>query len=264
MNSKLLSSIHRVAKELPPIALNSLADFLEESAGPYSEELKARVLSQLPNLNFRRAVLELLEDWHQASTNLDSQSIAFALRSTAYAIVSAHSALSAEIVWTGPDVSNIPVRRTEQVLKQLIQEAQRELTIVSFAVYKVPDIAEALIVAMDRGVHLRIIAETPEAGESAPFGVVAGLGAEVAQRSEVFIWEKSKRPKGKDGKHGSLHMKCAVADSNDLLISSANLTGYALTLNMEMGLLIHSQSLASCVNNHINQLIHQDVLSLLR
>jgi phosphatidylserine/phosphatidylglycerophosphate/cardiolipin synthase-like enzyme len=80
----------------------------------------------------------------------------------------------------------------------------------------------------------------------------------------VFIWEKSKRPKGKDGKHGSLHIKCAIADSNDLLISSANLTGYALTLNMEMGLLIHSQSLASCVNNHINQLIHQEVLSLLR
>jgi phosphatidylserine/phosphatidylglycerophosphate/cardiolipin synthase-like enzyme len=265
VNSKLLSSIHRVAKELPPIALNSLADFLEESAGFYSEELKARILNQLPNLNFRRAVLELLEDWHQASTTLDSQSIALALRSAAYAIASAHSALSAEIVWTGPDVSNIPVRKTEQVLKQLIQEAQRELTIVSFAVYKVPDIAEALIVAMDRGVHLRIIAETPEVGEGkAPFGVVAGLGAEVAQRSEVFIWEKSKRPKGKDGKHGSLHMKCAVADGNDLLISSANLTGYALTLNMEMGLLIHSQSLASCVNNHINQLIHQEVLSLLR
>ncbi|NJO73685.1 MAG: hypothetical protein HC833_07960 [Leptolyngbyaceae cyanobacterium RM1_406_9] len=48
------------------------------------------------------------------------------------------------------------------------------------------------------------------------------MGAAVAQQSEVLIWEKSKRPKGKDGKHDSLHMKCAITDSNDLLISSAN------------------------------------------
>jgi hypothetical protein len=33
-----------------------------------------------------------------------------------------------ETLQLGPDVSNIPVRKTEQVLKQLIQAAQRELT----------------------------------------------------------------------------------------------------------------------------------------
>lgn len=261
MTPALLSRIHHVAEELPPLALNGLVKLLETSQPAGDETFKSRLLAHLPNPNFRRAVLELLATWQQDAPELDSQAIALALQTAAYTIATARSALSAEIVWTGPDSSEIPVRRTEQVLLQLIQGSQRELTIVSFAVYNVPEISRALIELMNRGVHLRIIAETPEVGETrVPFGVMAGLGAEVATRAQVFIWEKSKRPKDAEGRHGSLHMKCAISDCQDLFISSANLTGYALTLNMEMGLLVHSQDLACQVNHHINNLIHQNIL----
>ena len=40
-----------------------------------------------------------------------------------------------------------------------------------------------------------------------------------------------------------------------LFISSANLTSYAMTLNMEMGVLIHSASFALEVSDRINGLI---------
>ncbi len=33
-----------------------------------------------------------------------------------------------------------------------------------------------------------------------------------------------------------------------------------MTLNMEMGLLMHSQALAGLVAEHIDQLIHQEIL----
>ena len=41
-----------------------------------------------------------------------------------------------------------------------------------------------------------------------------------------------------DGRLGSLPAKVAVADGATLLISSANFTEYAMTLNMELGVLI--------------------------
>jgi phosphatidylserine/phosphatidylglycerophosphate/cardiolipin synthase-like enzyme len=263
MTPTLMAQVHAVAKELPPLALARLTELLLSSS-VVDELLKDKLVTELPNANFRRTAFELLTIWKREAPYLSRQSIALALQSVAYAIADAHAALSAEIVWTGPDTSEIPVRRTEQVLLQLIQNSQHELTIVSFAVYNVPEIARALITAMDRQVRLRIIAETANESEGkVPFGVRAGLGAEVASRAQVWVWDKAKRPRDSEGRSGSLHMKCAISDRHDLFISSANLTGYALTLNMEMGLLVHSQGLAGQVDDHINALIHQQVLERL-
>jgi phosphatidylserine/phosphatidylglycerophosphate/cardiolipin synthase-like enzyme len=264
MTPALLTQIHTVTEELPPLALTGLINLLCSSS-VVDESLKDRLVTDLPNANFRRAALELLTIWKREAPHFSRQAIALALQSAAYSSVKARAALSAEIVWTGPDTSEIPVRRTEQVLLQLIQNSQHQLTVVSFAVYNVPEITRALIAAMNRQVRLRIIAETPNEGEGrVPFGVVAGLGSEVASRAQVYVWNRSKRPKDAEGRVGSLHMKCAISDRKDLFISSANLTGYALTLNMEMGLLVHSQDLAGQVDDHINALIHQQVLDLIK
>ena len=46
-------------------------------------------------------------------------------------------------------------------------------------------------------------------------------------------------------RHGSLHVKCAVADDAAALISSANLTEYAMNLNMELGLMVKGGDLPS-------------------
>jgi phosphatidylserine/phosphatidylglycerophosphate/cardiolipin synthase-like enzyme len=262
VNSKLLVKIYQVVEALPPLALDTLTKKLAIARErPFNQTFKAELLNDFPNANFRRVVSEFLEIWQQEVPELGGQAIALALNTAAHASATTRSGLSAELVWTGPDVSTIPVRRTEQVLLQLIQEAQHTLTIISFAVYKVPDIAKALIDAMNRDIRLTIIAETPPTGEvNVPFGVTAGLGAAVAKRAQVFVWDKAKRPRDAEGRHGSLHMKCAIADRQHLFISSANLTEYAMTLNMEMGLLLHSQALAGQVAEHIDQLIHQEIL----
>jgi len=38
--------------------------------------------------------------------------------------------------------------------------------------------------------------------------------------------------------HGTLHAKAVIADGNWALVTSVNLTGHALELNMELGLLV--------------------------
>ncbi|MGB7086236.1 MAG: phospholipase D-like domain-containing protein, partial [Phormidesmis sp.] len=70
-------------------------------------------------------------------------------------------------------------------------------------------------------------------------------------------------PRDKTGRHGSLHMKVAIADRQHLFITSANLTHYALSLNMEMGLLVHSKTIACQVSEHLDQLIQQSIISSL-
>lgn len=262
MTPKLLFEIHSVAQSLPLVAVESLTRLLATSSETHcNEALKATVLNQLPNPNFRRIVADLLETWQREAGDLDSRALAAALTSAAYCVATAREALSVELVWTGPESEGIPLRRTDQVLLQLIREAKLELTIVSFAVYKVPEIAKALVAAMNRGVALRILAETPQSSEGKiSFGVSAALGAKVIQRAQVLVWPKERRPVDKEGRYGSLHAKCAIADSKHLFISSANLTEYALTLNMEMGLLVHGEDLARQVKKHIDRLIQQGVL----
>lgn len=261
---QLLAQIRRVALELPTPTLESIANVLSNcQRRADSDSLKGELLQRLPKASWRQAIVQLIEVWHTQAPSLDSSSLATALLTAAYCEQQNQEQLSVEIVWTGPRVSDIPLRRTDQVLLQLIQDAQQELLLISFAVYKVPEIAAALVAAINRGVKLRIVVETPDSDNAKiPFGIKTAFGTEIITRAQVFVWPHGKRPIDLEGRFGSLHIKCAIADSTHLFISSANLTEYALALNMEMGLLVHSQDLASQVTEHIDRLIYQGILVL--
>ena len=64
-----------------------------------------------------------------------------------------------------------------------------------------------------------------------------------------------------DGKTGSLHAKCAVADGARLYLSSANLTDYAMNLNMELGMLLEDESQPARIEQLFEELIAEGVLS---
>jgi len=259
---RLLAQIRRVAQELPPSMLESVMTVISACQKQPSDACKGQLLQKLPHTRWRQTVTNLLEVWQLEAPKTSGEAIATALATAAHCESAAKSDLSLEIVWTGPDGSGIPVRRTEQVLLQLIREAQHSLTIVSFAVYKVPEIAQTLVAAMNRGVYVTIIAETPEeTSDPVPFGIEAGLGAEVAKRAQIYVWDRAKRPRDENGRCGSLHVKCAIADHHHLFVTSANLTGYALSLNMEMGVLVHSRELAGQMADHLEQLKRSGVLS---
>ncbi|EDX87489.1 hypothetical protein S7335_5199 [Synechococcus sp. PCC 7335] len=263
LSPKLLTYVRKLAQQLPPSVLSTVAEFLFNTPqASDSKRVWVPLLQQLPKPIWRQTLTELLVVWYEDSPRLSGESIATALCSVQHCLKQAEEALKVEVVWTGPEVSRIPVRRTEQVLKQLIRAASEELTLASFALYKVPTITQALIAALERGVQVSIIAETPEGDTSVPFGVEAGLGKEVAARAKVYEWNKAKRPRDKTGRYGSLHMKVAITDRQRLFITSANLTGYAMSLNMEMGLLVNSKALSCQVSDHFDQLIQQKIITL--
>jgi phosphatidylserine/phosphatidylglycerophosphate/cardiolipin synthase-like enzyme len=261
VNRQLLEKIYQVAQELPPLVLNSVIHSLGEQVFDSHYPFIDQILNQLSNPMFRRLVGELFTLWQQNQSDWDSRAIASALMASAYSIQTTQQSLAAELVWTGPPTLGIPVRRTDQVLLQLIRDTQQQLIIISFAVYKIPEIAEALLEALERGIQLKIILETTQAeGGKMSFKGTTALGQKILRDAQVFLWPVEKRLHDPQGRYGSLHIKSVISDQKYLFITSANLTEYALTLNMEMGVLLKSPALASQVTDLIYHLIHQEVL----
>jgi phosphatidylserine/phosphatidylglycerophosphate/cardiolipin synthase-like enzyme len=62
-----------------------------------------------------------------------------------------------------------------------------------------------------------------------------------------------------DDKHLKLHAKVLVADRHDALVTSANLTMYALDRNMEMGIRVKGQPCEQIVQ-HLELLRHKEIL----
>src|SRR5207248_11655606 len=109
------------------------------------------------------------------------------------------------IVWTGPPTEAVPVRRTDQALLELVNAAKRRLIVVSFAVYKVPAIAEALVGAAARGVSVAVVLESEaESGGKVDYEMAAALGSEVAKHATIYTWPAELRPKTAKGTRASL------------------------------------------------------------
>ena len=97
-----------------------------------------------------------------AAADMTPLEVASSLRTAAYCVKSHHEQQSVELAWTGPDADGAPFRRTEQAILQILDSAVRRITLVSYAVYKVPHVCGALTRAARRGVAITVIVETPE------------------------------------------------------------------------------------------------------
>ena len=260
-NHRLLNRISEIANEVPLDLVKSLAKELSLVTADNWLYVRNQLVQSLPQPNLRIQVGQLLDLWHKESPDVAPQSLALALLAAAQTAELHRRAHATSLVWTGPTSQGPALRRTDQALLQVINAAQQRLLVVSFAVYKIANIRKALVKAAERGVNIKICVEAPEPSEGKmTYDTIKALGKQVAQNATVYIWPKDKRPQTDDGKYGSLHVKCAVADEELLFISSANLTEYALTLNMELGVLIKGGSLPGHVAAHFNRLIEDGVL----
>ncbi len=259
--TRLLDLVLRLATELPADTVGDVARVLDETSPGEWEVIGARVRNIAASPRYRSLSAGLLDTWRTEAAEVGPEAIASALLAAARCREAMREEQSAELTWTGPDSGVVPFRQTEDALLELIEAARERLTVVAFALYKVPYVRDALVTAARRGVALRVIVESPEASEGkVTFDGLRSLGTEVARRARVYVWPREKRPTDRHGHHGSLHVKCAVADESSLFISSANLTEFALTLNMEMGLLVRGGPLPRRVAQHFDGLISKGVL----
>jgi len=218
---------------------------------------RSEVARRIAHHQHRDLALSFVEHWKKEAGEIDARTVAVALQTAAYSEQAHRDSQSVEPVWTGPAAGVTPFRRTEQAILQVLNAARTRITLVSFAVYKIPNVARALVSAAGRGVRLTVIVETPDRIEGrGEYSTIRALGPEVAGCSSVYYWPQENRPSGENGKVGLLHVKCIVADGEWMLLSSANLTQQAFTINMELGMLVRGGSMPSRVERQFDQLVH--------
>ena len=169
-----------------------------------------------------------------------------------------------ELVWTGPATPVVPVRRTEQVLCDLIRCAERRLTMTSFGIFQVPRLVEELERSLERGIALRIVLGDREWHSDQEIDRQRHqLGRVVAARATLLQWPAERRSRDEHGHAGLMHVKAAVADSKVAFLTSANLTEAALERNMELGVLIRGGHLPAAIDRLIDALLESGELQTL-
>jgi phosphatidylserine/phosphatidylglycerophosphate/cardiolipin synthase-like enzyme len=202
------------------------------------------VLAAVPAGNYRAAAQRLLSAW-AACPDVAPAAVALAVRA-ARERVDAASRQRLELVWTGPETHAVKVRRTEQALLEVANRAVERIVVVSFSVFRADAVVRALVAAAGRAVRVELVLEPEQARR---------LGSDVRNDCSIYVWPDELRPTNETGRRGVVHAKCAVADARTLLLSSANLTESALTLNMELGLLVEGGDIPRRVQEHLDALV---------
>jgi cardiolipin synthase len=134
----------------------------------------------------------------------------------------------------------------------LIDAAQRDIILVSFASFRVADVVTALERAARRGVVLTFVLESAEdsAGRLKEYGENAYQSLKAFPGVKFVRWPLEKRP------HGAvLHAKAVVVDGQQSLVTRANLTGNAIESNLELGLLVRGGDSPAEIRDHLLALI---------
>ena len=261
-HQEIATAVAQLSGRLPHSMMLAVASAVVQHAGANRTAAREAILQCLPTPDFRDATAVFLDRWHSRAVNVGSDAVAVALITAAQAELRHQQEQGVEIVWTGPETADTRFRQTEQAVLEVINTATKRLTVVSYAVYRIPRIREALVAAANRLVSIRLIVETPNRIEGqGEYDCLRSLGDDVSKACAVYYWPQESRPKDNNGKYGSLHVKCAVADGHRMFLSSANLTEYAFSLNMELGLLITGGKLPAQVDRHFDKLIEANQLS---
>lgn len=247
----LFDAVAELAALLSPLKIEAIASRLR-GASPSARE---RDLQQIVGTPAARTALESFTTaWRD--TALPGDVVAGMLLGAAHTRQRTRRDCSVELVWTGPTTPFVATRRTEQVLLDLIQQAKRELFIVSFVAHDVPSVVVAINAAIDREVDTRILVEASlTQGGSLLVDPVSTMRNAVPS-AKLYVWTDRPHP----FTNGRVHAKVAVADNTSAFLTSANLTGHALEKNMEAGVLLAGGEVPSILRAHLHALIETKVI----
>jgi phosphatidylserine/phosphatidylglycerophosphate/cardiolipin synthase-like enzyme len=247
--------ISEFVKVTPPEIVQGITNEIEEWGDSATDLQKTKLLSSIHCPQTKSKLTEMFECWTTAHTTINPQSFALSIQSSSLTYQACRFS-PVELIWTGPENLSTSFRRTDQALLELITEAKEQLLVVSFAVYKAQPIIDAIEKAILRDVKVSICLEdSSEAQGKLSLSGSKAFSSSIFRLANIFIWPIENRPHTLDGKYGSLHAKLAVADCKKVFISSANLTDYAMELNMEMGVFIDDGGIGIRITDLFNDLI---------
>ena len=256
-----LDALAALAADLSTSAIADLADALDRALAAAVRTADLNPMGSIP-IGQHASVERLVRAWQSQCPDQPGSVLATALLAMSYYDSRLRRELHVEPVWTGPRVGTVGLRRTEQVLLEMIDAAKVSIWLVAFAAYKVPLVSSALQAAIARGVQLQLVLEDREVSEGkVTFDPLPALAAAGLGSAQVLVWPINKRPRDQRGRHGTLHAKGLVVDDRMAFITSANMTEDALNINIEMGVALHAPNAVRQIADQLRGLVSQGFLA---
>jgi phosphatidylserine/phosphatidylglycerophosphate/cardiolipin synthase-like enzyme len=201
----------------------------------------------------------------KASGLMSWESLSWTLRTSFASYQSSEAERHIELLWSGPSPADqIPARRIDQALYDLIANAKQEILLVTFAAARIERLAGELLKAHHRGVRIRLILEFEQSSEGQlSYDAVKAFPSALVEAADIYFWPVEKRERNQAGRPGKLHAKLAIVD-HTALVSSANLTDDAFNRNLELGILIVNSDFLRTTNQHIKMLLSNGTFSRLK
>jgi phosphatidylserine/phosphatidylglycerophosphate/cardiolipin synthase-like enzyme len=172
------------------------------------------------------------------------------------------------MVWTGPDQKGPATRDTGVVARELLGQAEHSLLITTFSISRDATTFVPVSEAMQRNPNLDVtLVLNVEMSRQCLYGERAV--AAFAQEFWSAKWPWPQKPKVYFDPRGTSenpmdralqHSKCIVADMDRVLITSANYTESGQLRNIELGVLIRDERLATRVVGQFRSLIGSGLL----
>lgn len=200
----------------------------------------------------------LLDNWR--ATDVTPEELAGMFIGAGHAYHAGRSEVSVQLVWTGPSTELVAMRKTEQVLLEIVGATRERIFLTSFVAYQIESVVDAMSRAIDRGVDVSILLESSE-----QHGGDLSLDSIDVMRSalpgaKLYYWKN----KSEEFVGGRVHAKVVVADASVCFVSSANLTGHAMDKNMEAGVLVRGADVPDRLHRHLEALVTKGLVSLVR
>lgn len=246
---KLLDAVYELVLDLHPNRVSSLTTAIKKCTLKDTSTLNSFFSTGSVN----EALSKVLQEWRTLDCSADE--LAGILKGVSHGYQSEKTREQVQLVWTGPDLNQAPVRRSEQVLLELIDTAIESLFLVSFVLVNIPAVEDALRKALERGVDVRMLIESEDKEGTYNFReTVKRLQTDIPGLT-MYVWPRENRESTAGG-FARVHAKCAVADQENAFITSANLTSAALDKNIEMG--VHIEG------GNIPPTIYQQFIGMIR
>jgi phosphatidylserine/phosphatidylglycerophosphate/cardiolipin synthase-like enzyme len=170
-----------------------------------------------------------------------------------------------DLVTTGPETANATNRDTSVVVRELFTHAERSVLVAGYAVYQGQHVFAALADRMQAVPQMNVRMFLDVQRGPGDTSTAAEIVRRFAHRFQTQQWPLDRplpqvfydpRSLGMAAdKRACLHAKCIAVDGKSVFISSANFTEAAQERNIEIGLLVNSQSLAEQVVRHFDSLL---------
>jgi len=258
MNPDLMTAIEKVVRTAPAGWMLDWCLVLQNCPAAISIESVVGKIPPTHNADLAHSACRIVS---LSADRMSWEALGWAIRAMSLGYTRWQAEQQIELLWAGPSPANqIPARRIDQVLYDLIGEAQRDVMLVTFAAAKIDRLAAALITAMRRHVSVQLILEFEEASEGQlSYDALRAFPERLVEGAKIYCWPVDRRERNPTGRPGKLHAKAAVID-DAVVISSANLTDDAFNRNLELGARITGGKFPDVVRAYFQGLIAEKVI----